>query len=636
MDRILNLLRRGGDRNVALLRRKQRFRERLWSATPSLKLLLLIVGYSWMLILPSEYLGRETKRDENALQPGHVHTYWNWGDVHKADTYLAQLESLRDSNSSSSQVASFLAEEFRKLGIPAATQRYMFTTTSGQSSGTNAYAVLSSPRTSGAEAMLISASVISRTGEGDGTPNLRGISTVLALASFLKKYSLWAKDIIFVISDGYLEGMQAWITSYHKDQQTNLLAEPLTLGSSVIWTALNIDYPGHSFSHLGVFFEGLNGRLPNQDLIKSFEMISTYTGGVPIVLYDHIDPRSQVSPSYKPVYLPSWLPDFLTTSQFVREYDYRLKNIVRHVGYQARGRASGVHGLLHRYRIDAFTIFALPATGPHGFHAIGRIIESTMRTMNNLLERLHASFFFYLLVGASTFLKIGSYLPSAVIVSTAMMFGGLYEWVDAYWFENISIRLTRSGAKEKPSTEERVEKWDHRHRPVLQAFLILIGTHLVGIALFYARTLTVMAQNDRQTSLLLFLIMSVTPLPALHVRPTAPNKIAPVWKVLKAFNLFLASTVISITSVLNFSLAASMAVALGIPLLYNTPATTPIGRFIKCWSYCLLAFGWLLLSEENHTAIRNWELFGTWFAPFIPVVYTPLVLQAAIVSILSP
>lgn len=34
----------------------------------------------------------------------------------------------------------------------------------------------------------------------------------------------------------------------------DLEAEHLTLSSGVIWTALNIDYPGHSYSHLGVFF----------------------------------------------------------------------------------------------------------------------------------------------------------------------------------------------------------------------------------------------------------------------------------------------------------------------------------------------------------------------------------------------
>jgi len=31
-------------------------------------------------------------------------------------------------------------------------------------------------------------------------------------------------------------------------------SEPLEFTSGVIWTALCIDYPGHSFSHLGFFY----------------------------------------------------------------------------------------------------------------------------------------------------------------------------------------------------------------------------------------------------------------------------------------------------------------------------------------------------------------------------------------------
>ena len=38
----------------------------------------------------------------------------------------------------------------------------------------------------GAEAIIISASWLSRTGEGDGTLNLRGVATVLSLAGYLK------------------------------------------------------------------------------------------------------------------------------------------------------------------------------------------------------------------------------------------------------------------------------------------------------------------------------------------------------------------------------------------------------------------------------------------------------------------
>lgn len=85
-------------------------------------------------------------------------------------------------------------------------------------------------------------------------------------------YSLWAKDLIFVVSDGYLEGMQAWITAYHGVTQSStwilrlnnvprlpdllldLDSDPLTLSSGTVWTALNIDYSAQGFSHLGVFF----------------------------------------------------------------------------------------------------------------------------------------------------------------------------------------------------------------------------------------------------------------------------------------------------------------------------------------------------------------------------------------------
>jgi len=110
---------------------------------------------------------------------------------------------------------------------------------------------------------------------------------ILALANFLKGnhlasrfkiafaylhdigYSHWSKDIILIVSDDYLAGMQAWLSAYHGELQdgwavtaaqetyanlcTGLSMDPIKVPSGVIWTALNIDYSGHSFSHLGIF-----------------------------------------------------------------------------------------------------------------------------------------------------------------------------------------------------------------------------------------------------------------------------------------------------------------------------------------------------------------------------------------------
>ncbi|KAK7020446.1 Gaa1-like protein [Favolaschia claudopus] len=616
MDRIRALLRPAGDRNLNRVRRRQALLSALTRRIHLLKITLFCVGYLWMLALPSPRLGRGIYIDENALGPGQVNTYWNWGDVANADRYLELLEGLRDSNSTHEQRAEVLKMEFLKLGIPASTQNYVFSSSTGKYEGTNAYAVLSSPRTSGTEAMVISASWVSRIGEEDGTLNLRGVSTVLALANFLKRYSLWAKDIVFVISDNHLDGMQAWLNAYHGETQSNLQAAELELSSGVIWTALNIDYPGHSFSHLGIFHEGINGRLPNQDLLNSFHYISKWTGGVPVLVYDHVESQNTA---------PSWIP--AEYREELHGYSHRSNTILRHIGYQARGRGSGVHGLFHQFRIDAFTMFGLPATGPHGFHAIGRIVESTLRTTNNLLERLHASFFFYILATPDHFLKIGSFLPSAVLISVAMMFAGLKIWSDSAWIPDTSAAIEKEG-------ENNGNKWIERIRPVLPVLGMMISTHIGGVALFYVLTTAWFSHNQTIASILLVAILATLSLRALLVPAEDTRAVAPVSQLLKALNLCFASTVISITTVVNFSLAMSLAILLGIPLSLSSPSKSLPLRIAKFTAYLGLASAWIFASDEVRKALWDWEILRVWFAPFVCIVYTPLVLQAAFVCLL--
>ncbi|KAH9901364.1 Gaa1-domain-containing protein [Cubamyces lactineus] len=632
-------LRGQGNPSVNKIRRQRALRNGLWRGLPFIRLLLFTVGYLWLLVIPSSRLGQGTYIDENALQPGQVNTNWNWGEVHHADRILEDLEQLRDRNASSDEIALYAVSEFEKYGIPARRQRYSYDTVSGTINGTNAYAVLQSPRASGTEAIVISSSWLSRTGEGDGTLNLRGVSTLLALAGFLKNYSLWAKDLVFVMSDGYLDGMQAWITTYHGETQPNLKAEPLSLQSGVVWTALNIDYPGHSFSHLGLFFEGLNGRLPNQDLMNSVSLIARYTGGVPVLVYDHIDPREDRN---QPSLLPSWLPEPIKQNSELQEYASRARNVYRHMNYQARGAASGVHGLFHQFRIDAITLFAVPATGPHGFHALGRILESSLRTCNNLLERLHASFFFYLIVGPGTFMKIGSYLPSAILVGTAMLFTGLGEWVGAGWTfvpsESQARDNEKAGEKATATGSAEAGKWRRRARPVLEPIVIMVLTHILGVMLFCLVKGSWFATNQKVAGPVLFLLFSAVPAVISQVVPSAPAGHASIPSVLKAFNLCFASAVVSITSVLNFSLAAALAVSMGVPLSFSSPSSSTSSsatRAAKYTAYCVLGLGWLVLCpEETRKAVWNWEVLRVWFAPFVCVVYVPLVLQAGLVCLL--
>lgn len=83
--------------------------------------------------------------------------------------------------------------------------------------------------------------------------------------------------------------------------------------------------------------------------MNSVSLISRYTAGVPVVVYDHVDPREDRN---QPGLLPSWLPKALTQNADLQEYAARARNVHRHMNYQARGAASGVHGLFHQYAAD--------------------------------------------------------------------------------------------------------------------------------------------------------------------------------------------------------------------------------------------------------------------------------------------
>ena len=103
--------------------------------------------------------------------------------------------------------------------------------------------------------------------------------------------------------------------------------------------------------------------------------------------------------------------------------------------------------------------------------------------MSNLLERLHASFFLYIMTTPSSFLKIGSYLPSAVLVAAALMFGGLREWVSAGWveLEDAHPPLWNGKAVDMVSTKK---KWVRRRRDLLDTCIVMAASHLIGLSFF--------------------------------------------------------------------------------------------------------------------------------------------------------
>lgn len=110
--------------------------------------------------------------------------------------------------------------------------------------------------------------------------------------------------------------------------------------------------------------EGANGHLPNLDFINSASLILRNMGIAPLL--HSYDPAQTFA-----------LPSFLASLPFashseVQRYAHAARNLISQVALTADGRILGPEGTFGKYRIDAITLFGVPAEGPHGFHSLGR------------------------------------------------------------------------------------------------------------------------------------------------------------------------------------------------------------------------------------------------------------------------
>ncbi len=94
------------------------------------------------------------------------------------------------------------------------------------------------------------------------------------------------------------------------------------------------------------------------------------------------------------------------------------------------------------------------------------------------------------------------------------------------------------------------------------------------------------------------------------------------WRTTKALMLSLTSTVLSITSLLNFSLSVVLSIV-ALPLAFTESwQLWPVFCFaVDIGSQCL----------KLTDAALQWEMFGVWTEPFYYFIVVPLMLQAAVV-----
>jgi glycosylphosphatidylinositol transamidase len=543
---------------------------------------------------------------------------------------------------------------FRANNLKVATQKYAYHVSNRTIAGENVYAILQGPRADATEAVVL---IGAWTNSGDET-NTSGVALVLTLARYFKRWSLWSKDIIFLVSGDSTTGPQAWVDAYH-DGHDERRVESLHIKSGALQAAVAVDYPagpwGHRYDKLHIQYDGVNGQLPNLDLLNTAVQIASGQMGIGIAIqrmFHHGD-----------------------------SYQERLRTMLRGMVSQGLGHATGPHSPFIPYHVDAITLSTV-GDGWHDEMSLGKTIESLFRSLNNLLEHLHQSFFFYLLIQANRFISIGTYLPSAMLIAVAFSISSIALWVQsgrpdaAPQPASTTPRATEGSTGDKAQHAAKGEATQAvkgapgeaqpdqpplkpvelnggrgrglvpspltttTERPLLPPLLFLLALHTLALTPLYHLNTTDAANLPRLHT---FLANITTLLPLLlaaflsELRPPTPRET----NLLQCFSLLGLGMYLAALATLNFSQAVMVGVACA-PLCFVRP--TPHSRLLSVCQVLVLGAcnplmvaqwgAWAArvpLADVLEGAARAWAVGGTWTGVTVWAVWVPSWVVAGVV-----
>ncbi|KAK5860054.1 hypothetical protein PBY51_021558 [Eleginops maclovinus] len=163
-----------------------------------------------------------------------------------------------------------------------------------------------------------------------GPLELPAVGLLLGLAQYFRNQVFWAKDIIFLVNEHDLIGMQAWLEGYHHTNTTGMDWSPLQGRGGSIQAALSLELSSDVITSLDLVLEGLNGQLPNLDLANLF--------------YAFCQKIGVLCTTQGKLQRNDW--------DSVSGYSHAVQTMMLMVMKQASGRSWGDHGLFLRYHIE--------------------------------------------------------------------------------------------------------------------------------------------------------------------------------------------------------------------------------------------------------------------------------------------
>lgn len=219
----------------------------------------------------------------------------------------------------------------------------------------------------------------------------------------------------------------------------------------------------------------------------------------------------------------------------------------RHLHVLSRGMFFG-YGFL--YNLDDLFSFE-----PKLISFLCRLVEGVVRSVNNLLEKFHQSFFLYLLTSPNRFISVGVYMIAFALLVASLPLVAASLFSDASKSGSMNEQST-SGSFNEPALKFRSWKWLHAARTVL--IVQFWGAFMTLLPYFYYH----IPNSSPMTSLLIWIVLLIISLLLLwlnlisilsHGNNTQSQRTQ--WAYLKSVTIAAAFTGLCLMSVINFATA---------------------------------------------------------------------------------
>lgn len=631
-----------------------------------------------LLLLP--LLAKNTYISENALMPGSANPMLSSQEVSEANRLAKSLTSL-DLQPKGSGIESqrLIAEFMSNLGAEVNYQKFYprsnqfhplhffsypdsgttWVNVSCSSHGVNTIGIIRAPRGDGKEAVvLVTPYNPLKIGPGEAL----SLGITYSVFSLLTQVTWLAKDIIWLVADsryGEYAAVDAWLRDYHmpvfsglgsvnaetcygsnvqNEPKENLLTERKihdgfrragTMAAALVIKVA--DRSEHFEDSLSIYAEASNGQMPNLDLINIVNYLAVHRQGLRVkvekiwsllnckwllILGEILESLGHVARSLNPQ-LKFGIP--------AADYVEGIATLASSLYYQALGVPTGPHGAFRDYQVDAITLeissrVALNNKAKRNDFLLrgGWLIEGVVRTVNNLLEKFHQSFFLYLLTSPSKFVSVGVYMIAFALLVAPLPMVAASLYAEAH-------NVDPSSGKEKytPSVRTTDElgitltscKW-------LNAAKIVFVVHLWGAVVSLLPYFICQIPSCTPTTrfgiwvllsifslLILYLILGS---PFSHVNASQPRKRD--WVLLKSVTISVAFIGLCLMSVINFA-TAEIGALLMVPMcLMAQPLKLDVkSRSLRSFSrlVCNLALGFIAFPPVTFFVLKGvFEGFG--------------------------